>query len=75
MRLTTEKAREMPIEDVIRMIRTAATMQWEHRAITYEHGVSLVTLIATRGDEIADALEAMTRQAAMSAIQQNQTQG
>lgn len=34
----------------------AAKMQAEHRAITYEHGVSLVNIVGTHGSKIADLM-------------------
>lgn len=49
-----------PINDdqIVAALRYAAMLQRNHSAITYEHGVEIVNLVAKWGDRLADALSA-----------------
>ena len=56
--MTDEKIKDLNTADIIKMFRTAAQFQREHKAITWEHGTDLVNIIAIRGDFLAEAMEA-----------------
>ncbi len=52
--LTTEQVKSMTPETIITWFRQAARFQRENKAITWEHGSDLVSIVAIHGDLIAD---------------------
>lgn len=47
-------------EQIIATLRHAAMCERNHKGITYDHGTTLVDLVAYHGDRLADALEQLT---------------
>lgn len=56
--LTTSQAQAMTDDQIIAHLQRAALFQREHKAITWEHGADLVTIVAVHGDRIAKAMTA-----------------
>lgn len=54
--MTNLQVAEMDMEQIRAAFRKAADMQRENKAITWEHGIDLVNIIALHGNKIADRL-------------------
>ena len=54
--ITSSAARALSVEQIARELFKAAEFQSWNKAITYEHGVSLVNIVATHGKQLAKAI-------------------
>lgn len=54
--MTSEQVRKMSNDEIAARLRMAAELNRTHQAITYEHGISLVNIVAIHGDRLAAAL-------------------
>lgn len=57
MTLTTAQVKAMTDDQIIAHLKRAALFQRENKAITWEHGADLVTIVAVHGDKLARAFE------------------
>ena len=56
MPLTSTQVRAMTDDQIISHLERAALFQREHKAVTYDHGLDLVNIVAIHGDKLARAL-------------------
>ena len=57
--MTKDQIRQMGTLDIIIQLRRAVLYERSHKAITWEHGVDIVNIIAVHGDKIANTLSIM----------------
>lgn len=57
MALTATQARAMTDDQIIAHLERAALFQREHKAITFDHGRDIITIVAVHGDKLARAFK------------------
>lgn len=57
--MTHKQVADMTTTEIAVHLRRAAAFQRENRAITWEHGYDIVSIVATHGDRLAEALDAV----------------